>query len=151
MTMKESGEILEEIGRMIDDQLEGNSENAFLYSEVEQGSGFGYILEDVGDHLIYHLADTEIIWKVMALWEQLPKRKRWQALRYAIKDGRFEAEFDYPRDIDQDELDDDRVRRILRARAGNRQIDHTVAWEKSKHLFEGLDVEGPPPFRIDPD
>jgi hypothetical protein len=140
MTMKEKGEILEEIGRLIDDQLEGRSENAFLYSEIAENMGEAYILQDAGDHLIYHLADDEIIWTAHALWKSDPEDKRWQAMRYSLNDGKFSAEFDYFEEEDEDDIDPYRVQRVLKARAGNRKIDYTVAWEKAKHLFNGLDI-----------
>jgi len=138
--MTEKGKILEEIGRLIDDQLEGKSENAFLYSEVAENMGEGYILEDAGDHLIFHLADHEIIWTALALWEKDPKEQRWQAMRYSLNDGKFSVEFDYFNEEDEEEISGERSTRVLEERAGNRPIDNTLAKEKVKHLFDGFDI-----------
>ncbi len=139
MTMKEKGEILEEIGRLIDDQLEGKSENAFLYSEIAENTGEAYILEDAGDRVIFHLADDEIIWAAHALWKKDPEDKRWQAMRYSLNDGKFSAEFDYFQEEDEDDVDPDRLSRVLKERAGNRAIDNTLEIEKFRRLT-GYDI-----------
>lgn len=136
MNLEGKGEILEEIGRLIHDQLDGNVEGAFLYCEATEDSASGYLLEEAGDRMIYHLADFEIVKAVMALVSLDPRRKRWQAMRYSMKDGRFTAEFDFPKDIDREELDTDRISRVLRAWAGNRPLDNTLAKEKVGHLFD---------------
>ena len=70
MTMTDKGEILEEIGRLVDVQLNGNSENCFLYAEIEENMGEAYILEDGGDRMIFHVADMEIFWAAMAIGAQ---------------------------------------------------------------------------------
>lgn len=139
MTMKEKGEILEEIGRLVDVQLKGNSENAFLYAEIGKNMGEAYILEDGRDRMIFHIADAEIVWAAMALWEKEPKRSRWQAMRYSIADGKFAAEFDYPGDIDQEEFSNDRSTRVLKERAGNRAIDNSLEIEKLRRDY-GFDI-----------
>jgi hypothetical protein len=139
MNMKEKGEILEEIGRLIDDQLEGKSENAFLYSEVAENTGSGYILEDAGDRVILHLADNEIVWTALSLWEKDPKDQRWQAMRYSLNDGKFSAEFDYFQEDDEEDLSSDRAYRVLEERAGNRVLDKTLEIEKFRRLY-GFDI-----------
>ena len=139
MTMTDKGEILEEIGRLVDVQLNGNSENCFLYAEIEENMGEAYILEDGGDRMIFHVADMEIFWAAMALWELEQKRSRWQAMRYSMADGKFTAEFDYPEDLDQEEFSGDRAMRVLREYAGNRAMDNTLEIEKFGRLY-GYDI-----------
>jgi hypothetical protein len=139
MTMKEKGEILEEIGRLIDDQLEGRSENAFLYADMAENTGSGYILEDAGDRVILHLADNEIVWAALALCQKEPKEKRWQAMRYSLNDGKFSAEFDYFPEEDEEEITSDRAYRVLEERAGNRVLDKTLEIEKFRRLY-GFDI-----------
>jgi len=139
MSMKEKGEILAEIGRLIDDQLEGKSENAFLYSEIAENMGQGYILEDAGDRVIFHLADDEIIWTAHALWKKDTEDKRWQAMRYSLNDGKFSAEFDYFQEEDEEEISSERINRVLEERAGNRVIDKTLEIEKFRRLY-GSDI-----------
>jgi hypothetical protein len=46
MWLKEKGDILAEIGRLIDVQLDGNSENSFLYAQIAKNWGSVYILEE---------------------------------------------------------------------------------------------------------
>jgi hypothetical protein len=137
--MKEKGEILEEIGRLVDVQLDGNSESAFLYAEIAKNMGEAYILEEGGDRMIFHTADAEIVWAAMALWEKEVKRSRWEAMRYSITDGKFAAEFDYPEDLDPEEYSGDRAMRVLKERAGNRAIDNTLEIEKFRRL-SGFDI-----------
>lgn len=139
MTMKEKGEILEEIGRLIDIQLEGNSENAFLYAEIEENMGEAYILEEGGDRMIFHIADAEIVWAALGLWEKDPKEQRWQAMRYSLNDGKFSAEFDYFQDDDEEGGDPDRAHRVLEERAGNRPVDNTLEMEKLRRDY-GFDI-----------
>mgnify|MGYP001202725922 FL=1 len=139
MTMTDKGEILEEIGRLVDDQLGGNSENSFLYAEIAKNLGSAYILEEDEGRMIFHVADMEIFWAAMALWELEPKRRRWQAMRYSMADGKFTAEFDYPEDLDQEEFSGDRAMRVLREYAGNRAMDNTLEIEKFRRLY-GYDI-----------
>jgi len=139
MTMTDKGEILEEIGRLVDDQLGGNSENSFLYAEIAKNLGSAYILEEDEGRMIFHVADMEIFWAAMALWELEPKRRRWQVMRYSMADGKFTAEFDYPEDLDQEEFSGDRAMRVLREYAGNRAMDNTLEIEKFRRLY-GYDI-----------
>jgi hypothetical protein len=130
----ESGVILEEIGRAISDQFDDSVESFFFLSEVGDNMGSGCILEDAGDRMIHNLPAPGIITMAIRLSELLPVEKRWQILRFSMRDGNFSAEFDYPKDIDQEESKADREDRILQAWAGNRQIDYTQASERFDRL-----------------
>lgn len=138
--LMESGKILDDIGSSIYDQLDGNVEGALFFSEVGDMIGSGWILEDAGDRMIFHLPENGIISMAIKLSELLVPEKRWQILRYSVREGKFSAEFDYPKDIDQTESEEDRSTRIQKAWAGNRLIDNTKAIEEFNRLVAGADL-----------
>jgi hypothetical protein len=138
--LEESGKILEEIGRAICEQFDYHVESFFFMSEVGDNVASGCILEDAGNRLIYHLPADGIIPMAIRLSELLPAEKRWQILRYSVRDEKFSAEFDYPKDIDQEESENDRADRILQAWAGNRSIDYTQALDEFNRFVAGADL-----------
>jgi hypothetical protein len=90
MTMTDKGEILEEIGRLVDDQLNGNSENCLsLCGNCRRIWAKPIFWRTAGDRMIFHVADMEIFWAAMALWELEPERQSLAS--DALFDGRREV------------------------------------------------------------
>jgi hypothetical protein len=124
MAKDKIGVLLNEIGSILAQDREYPLEGTFLYAEVEWQMVSPSIFKDLGDHLLYRDAMDDITPVLLDLWEAPPLDKRWATLLYRIHDGKFDASFLYPEEIDPDDGPVERRERILHQRYGNKRIDY---------------------------
>ena len=89
------GPSLEEVGRLIAEDVRADPEGAYLYAEAGPGWIEPSIFKDIGDRVLYRQGSDDLCFKLIEVWEAEETSKRWSALHYTIANGRFEASFDY--------------------------------------------------------
>ncbi len=141
------GDILNDIAQEIAEMLGGLPDNAFLYAEVDdEGREASVFTEDDGGIFCYK-PSGEMFELVGELWEAADDDKKWAAVEYDVANGKFEANFIFPEQIDPDEISDDRRERALRKRYSDRTITYPplnpdaipVTLDDLSHLDEAND------------
>jgi hypothetical protein len=127
MTNSAIGPILEEIGQLIADVLHGENPNgAFMYAEAGDRWQEISIFKDLGNHLTFRFGSAELGNAVQRLWEVEAPDKKWATLCYTISEGKFDADFTFPEDLDPEETSLDRRARARIIRFGDKPVDYSV-------------------------
>jgi hypothetical protein len=112
-----------EIGGLVAQDIERDPEGAFLYTEVEKGMIFTSIFIDIGDRVIYRSASQDLIDKIYKTWMKIRPNNRWATISYTITGGKFNASFQFPEEIKENEEAEDRLIRILKERYGEKPVE----------------------------
>jgi hypothetical protein len=124
MTKKSLEDCLQAIGQAIADEIDGDPDGAFLYAEVEPGMVYEALFLDKGDS-VENIDTSEAISKALFdAWYASEPGKAWVTLSYAIAGNAFDASFQYPDEISEDEGPEERQDRILKARYGDKPIHY---------------------------
>lgn len=118
------GDILNDIAQEIAEMLGRLPDNAFLYAEVDDEGREASVFTEDEDGIFCRQPSDEMFELVGELWEAADDDKKWAAVEYDIADGKFEANFIFPEQIDPEEISDDRRERALRRRYGDRPITY---------------------------
>lgn len=121
MTEEENG-LLAEVGRAIASIVDSNPEGTYAYVEVREMWAAAAIYKDEGNRVVYHSPNREFGDAIEDLWYAREIGQRWGAMHYAIVEGQFSVEFDYPDQFAPDEDYDVRHQRALKARYGDKPI-----------------------------
>jgi hypothetical protein len=118
----EMGDILNAIGQQISLILDRYPDGAFLYAEAEAGSRSASVfVEENGKAVCY--APTKVLFnEIRKLWDAAEVGKKWSALEFDVEDGKFNANFTFPEQIDPTEEESDRRDRKLFERFGDKPI-----------------------------
>ena len=119
-----TGPVLEKIGQIIADLVEGDPNGSYLYVEIEEGFQAPSLFKDHGDEVICYRPTVELCDAIEKLWEMEPNEKRWQAMHYEVVNSRFNARFEFADQFDSDEWVDDRLERAVTARYEGRPITY---------------------------
>lgn len=85
-------------------------DNTLLYARLERNCVAPSIFKDLGNRIIFRDYDLRVVSdSLLALWNAQATEPRWAEIEYIIRDGRFDASFTYPDQIDPE--DDEFVRR----------------------------------------
>ncbi len=128
------GPILNEIGQELTETVGGDAEGVFFYVEIGEGWAGPSIFKDEGDFVRYYdPLDPTLSEMVFDAWYLEPdETKRWSVMEYVVNDGKFQASFRYPEEIDVTEPDTDRRDAALQARFG----DKPVVYPPMDEMFE---------------
>jgi hypothetical protein len=118
------GDILNDIAQEIAEMLGRLPDNAFLYAEADGEGREASIFAENNDGIFCRQPSDEMFELVGELWEAADDDKKWAAVEYDIADGKFEANFIFPEQIDPEDISDDRRERALRKRYGDRPITY---------------------------
>ena len=118
------GDILNDIAQEIAEMLGRLPDNAFLYAEVDDEGREASVFTENDDGIFCHRPSNEMFELVGELWEAADDDKKWAAMEYDVADGKFEANFIFPEQVDPEEISDDRRERALRKRYGDRSISY---------------------------
>lgn len=116
------GPILEDIGRQIFEDIGEDPEGVFLYAEVGDGWVERSIFKDKNSYVQYYPSSVDLCELIIEAWKAEPSDKRWAVMMYEIKDGRFDATFRYPEELDPEPVGIQRREDALRARYGDKPI-----------------------------
>jgi hypothetical protein len=115
-------ELLNAIGQDLAAIVEGNPNGTYLYLEAADGAVGGGVFQDIGPEVLYYDPNDDLCDAVQELWYAAERGKKWGALHYEIKDGQFDARFDYPDAWDPDEYTHDRLERALKERFDDKPV-----------------------------
>lgn len=115
---------LQAIGQAIADAIDGDPDGAFLYAEVEPGVVYEALFLDKGDGVECVFTSSALSKALFDAWYAADPGKAWATISYAIDGDKFDASFQYPDEISDDEGPEDRRRRVLKARYGDKPIKY---------------------------
>ena len=111
-----------DIGEELAEIVGGDPDGVYLYAEAGEGwYGFG-VFKDEGDIIRYFKPSSELGDLIYAAWLIEEPDKRWAVMEYEVKGTRFDAQFQFPEEIDPDESEMERRPRALRIRYGDKPI-----------------------------
>jgi len=122
MATEEMGKLLNQIGQLVVKTLGKVPDDVFVFIRAADQMSGGAIFENLPEQVIYHDFGHDVHDTILELWDAAPPDKKWSMLLYDIKDGRFDAEFLYTEDL-EDEWDSlDYRQDALRARYGDKPV-----------------------------
>jgi len=124
MTDRAIQDCLQAIGQAIVDQIDGDHDGAFLYAEVEPGMLYEALFVETADGVELVDASDVLCKALFDAWYASEPDKAWATLSFAIVGDSFDARFQYPDEISDEEGPEDRRRRILKARYGDKPIKY---------------------------
>ena len=146
MATEEMGKLLSRIGQLVAKTLGKVPDEVFVFIRAADQLSGGAIFENLPEQVIYHDFGHDVHDTILELWDAAPADKKWSMLLYDIKDGRFDAEFLYTDDL-EDEWDSlDYRQDALRKRYG----DKPVIYPKRDGDFRELTLDDFPDDDNDP-
>ena len=136
MTDSQSEIMLNKIGQILAEDTQYPLENTLLYAELDFNWVGSSIFKDLGDHLLYRSPGIGLSYPLLDLWELSDPGKRWSAIEYVIRNGRFDASFTYPEDFDPEEDHGDRRDRVVRKYFGDKPIQYPSFSDDDDDVFE---------------
>jgi hypothetical protein len=129
-------EMLNAIGQHIAGIIDDPLDNSYLNAEAGENWAEVGIFQDLGNQVLYHDPTTELSLQLIGLWDAAEPEKKWAALHYDIKNGRFDAQFEYADGWNPEETSIDRLERALRERYGNKPIVYPDPGSEFEDLTE---------------
>ena len=120
----EIGHALEEIGRLLAEDVGTDPDGTFLYAEFGDGWVAPSITKDTGERVISPEPSFDLMENLMNIWEMVVPDKRWTSMQYEIKDGRFDVKFGYDEFTEANVHDVDRLEMLVRQRYGDKPIEY---------------------------
>ncbi|MGK6355819.1 hypothetical protein ACMGDH_11430 [Sphingomonas sp. DT-207] len=118
-----TGELLNLIGQLLAEDVEYSNEDTLLYARLARAHVAPSIFKNLGNHILYHAPDLNRLGDALLdLWYEQGGEERWEEIEYIVRNGRFEAAFIYPDDIDPEEDTSDRRDRVVAKYFGNKPI-----------------------------
>jgi|SRR6188768_3775131 len=115
--------LLNEIGQLLAEDTAYPLDGTLLYAELDSNFVAPSIYKDCGDHILYRSPDLDRLGDALLdLWEAEDPDKRWTEIEYIIRDGKFDATFTYPDEIDPEEDRWDRRDRAVARHFGTKRI-----------------------------
>ena len=126
MEQTEIGPQLEELGRLIAEDIDVDPDGVFMFVEAGDAWAGHALFKDMGDRVLYMEGSDDLEVALMDLWDMSPPDKRWSTMQYDIKDGRFTVIFGYE-DVEDPDYDEfERRTELVRARFGDKPIDYSA-------------------------
>ncbi|MHA6723216.1 hypothetical protein [Sphingomonas sp. RS2018] len=123
MAKTESEELLAEIGGLLMEDHDYRVEPTLLYAQLDHNFTGQSIFKEVGNQLLFRWPMNErMTYALLELWEVQDGQVRWSELEYVLRDGRFDAAYFYPDEIDPQEDVIERRERSLQRHFGDKPI-----------------------------
>lgn len=120
------GPILSQVGGELAHIVGSDPNGTFLYVEIGDRWISYSIFKPVHDVVRYYDTNdenlTDLLWEAWRAESREAGNKRWSVMEYDIKDGKFDASFKYPDQVDVEIVDDERRQAALRARFGDKPV-----------------------------
>ncbi|MEP9359447.1 hypothetical protein [Sphingomonas sp. KR3-1] len=124
MTRKSLEDCLQAIGQAISDEVDGDPDGAFLYAEVGPGMVYDLLFLEREDYVECIDTSNALSEALLDAWYASDPRKVWATISYAVVGNAFDASFQYSDELAQEEDPEDRSRRVLKARYGDKPIKY---------------------------
>lgn len=116
------GPAYEEIGLELAEIVGGDPDGVYLYAEAGEG-WYGYgIFKNEGNIVRYYDPNSEIGGLIYKTWQIEDPDKRWAVMEYEINGTKFDAQFQYPEEIDPNESEIERRPRALKRKFGDKPV-----------------------------
>jgi len=123
MPNAETEALLNEIGQILAEDTDHPLDGTLLYAEVDWNFVAPSIFKDLGDHILYLDPDLDILGSALLdLWKAEDRDKRWEAIEYVVRGGKFTATFTPASEIDPNEDSLDRRDRVVERHFGKKRI-----------------------------
>ena len=123
MQSDETQRLLNEIGQALAEDVAYPLDNTLLYAEVGADMASPSIFKNLSNQILYRRPDLDAFaYTLWDLWLEQPEGRRWAIMEYLVKDGKFDAVFVYPDELDPEEDSMDRRTRIVRRYFGDKPI-----------------------------
>jgi hypothetical protein len=116
------GPMLGAIGEQAAAELGGNPNGIYIYAEVGDRWYSVYLFRDEGDVVRCYKTSSELGLLVWEEWKAEAIDKRWSVMEYEILGGQFDAHFQFPDEIDVEDVEVDRREIALKRRYGEKPI-----------------------------
>ena len=119
------GPLLGDIGTKLVSIADGATSGLFLYVEACEGGTYTSIFKDEGAQVRYlDWEKTGLYDFIIAAREAEPDvTKRWSVMEYEVEDGKFEAKFKFPDEVNVEaDVGGDRREVVLRERYGDKPV-----------------------------
>jgi hypothetical protein len=136
MVNTEMANILAGLGAYLAHNVDDSADGVYLYAESDGGSYDAGVFRDVGDSVVYFDPSDALFDQIIDLWDAAKADAKWAVLEYQVVDGKFDAKFAFPDELDPEEYVVDRRGRALRARYGDKPIDYGPLDENFHELTE---------------
>jgi hypothetical protein len=119
----ETGRLLSEIGQLLARDTDYPLNGTLLYAEVDDNYVAPSIYKNTPDQIVYRHPDLRDLGDALLdLWRAQTGNARWEEIEYVVRDGKFDATFTYPEEIDRGEDPMDRRDRIVKRHFGDKPI-----------------------------
>lgn len=123
MSDNNTEQLLNLIGELLAEDVDYPLDNTLLHAEVGRAFVSPSIFKDLGNHILYRDPDLDRLGDALLdLWDAQQGSNRWAEIEYIVRNGRFDATFVYPEEIDPEEEPLDRRRRIVVKYFGDKPI-----------------------------
>lgn len=123
MANDEVEELLNEIGRLLAEDVEYPFEPTLLYAQLDRNMIGESIFKELGNQVLYR---SPVIMRLphvlLRLWEAQEGDDWWMEMEYLVRDGMFEVAYVYPDAIDPGEDILERRARSVRRHFGDKPI-----------------------------
>lgn len=119
------GPIMKEIGLEVLRTVDDDPDGILLYAEIGDRWSSSSIFRDEGNVVRYFRTSErldDLLWEAWRAESKEGGIKRWSVMEYDIKDGKFDASFKYPDQVDVEVVDDERRQSAVRARFGDKPV-----------------------------
>lgn len=116
---------MNEIGQNVVDTVGGDPDGILLYVEIGDRWSSSSIFKDEVEVVRYFRTNErldDLLWEAWHAESEGGGIKRWSVMEYDIKDGKFDASFKYPDQVDVEVVDDERRQAAVRARFGDKPV-----------------------------
>lgn len=136
MQNDKTGELLNLIGQLLAEDVEFSNEDTLLYARLARAHVAPSIFKNLENHILYRDPDLDRLGDaLLALWYQQEGEERWAEIEYIVRDGRFDATFIYPDEIDPEEDTFDRRDRVVAKYFGNKPMVYPDP-DEEEQMFE---------------
>ena len=116
------GPLLSDIGGELANIVGGEPDGTYLYVEAGEGWVGPSVFKDEGEVVRYFDGSLELSELLLTAWNAEEPDKRWAVMEFEIKGTKFDAQFQYPEEIDPKETEMDRRPRALERRFGSKPV-----------------------------
>ncbi len=118
----ETERLLNEIGQVLTDHLNGSPNPVLLYAKLDTNMVGQDVFIERSGHIEYQWADDRFTYLLLDLWEQEKPRRRWAEMEYVLRGGKFDVSFTYRHEIDPKEDPFVRRARVVQRHFGDKPI-----------------------------
>lgn len=123
MASNEAEQLLQEIGQLLAEDKYYPLDGTLLYARLDHNMVDWSIFKERGNHVLYRWPKpARLAYALLELWEVEKPKDRWAEIEYVIRNGRFDATYTYPDDIDAEEDPFEQRDRVVARHFGKKPI-----------------------------